>query len=118
MFLDAKNVGGDSKYIKTFMEVAEDVIIEYRDKTGTIHNHTLFFQEIPSCGDSGYTFDACKRLAEEYVQAVIDSLHAMFPNMRVFNATKFSALFLILWSYHFYIGMHTYGYKSCLITFV
>jgi hypothetical protein len=31
---------------------------------------------------------------------------------------KFSALFLILWSCHFYIGMHTYGYKSCLITFV
>jgi hypothetical protein len=63
MFLDAENFGGDSKYIKTFMEVAEDGIIEYRDKTGTIHNHTLFFQEIPSCGDSGYTFDACKRLA-------------------------------------------------------
>ena len=88
MFLDAKNFGGDLKYIKTFMEVAEDGIIEYRDKTGTIHNHTLLFQEIPSCGDSGYTFDACKRLAEEYVQVVIDSLHARFPYMRVFNATK------------------------------
>ena len=34
------------------------------------------------------TFDACKRLAEEYVQAIIDSLHAKFPDMRVFNATK------------------------------
>jgi hypothetical protein len=91
MFLDAENFGGDSKYIKTFMEVAEDGIIEYRDKTGTIHNHTLFFQEIPSCGDSGYTFDACKRLVEEYVQVVIDSLHVRFPNMRVFNATKISS---------------------------
>jgi hypothetical protein len=77
IFLDAENFGGDSKFIKTFMEVAEDEIIEYRDKTGTIHNHTLLFQEIPSCGDSGYTFDACKRLAEEHVQVVIDSLHAM-----------------------------------------
>jgi hypothetical protein len=27
----------------------------------------LLFQEISSCGDSGYTFDACKRLAKEYV---------------------------------------------------
>jgi hypothetical protein len=45
------------------MEVAKDGIIEYRDKTGTIHNHTLLFQEIPSCGDSCYTFDVCKRLA-------------------------------------------------------
>jgi hypothetical protein len=88
MFLDAENFGGDSKYIKTFMKVAEDGIIEYRDKTGTIHSHTLFFQEIPSCGDSGYTFDACKRLAKEYVQAVIDSLHARFLDMQVFNATK------------------------------
>ena len=51
MFLDAKNFGGDSKYVKTFMEVAEDGIIGYRDKTVIIHNHTLFFQEIPSCGD-------------------------------------------------------------------
>jgi hypothetical protein len=88
MFLDAENFGGDSKYIKTFMEVAEDGIIEYRDKTGTIHSHTLLFQEIPSCGDSGYTFDACKRLAEEYVQAIIDSLHARFSDMQVFDATK------------------------------
>jgi hypothetical protein len=88
MFLDAENFGGDSKYIKTFMEVAEDGIIEYRDKIGTIHIHTLFFQEIPSCGDSGYIFYVCKRLAEEYVQAVIDFLHARLPNMRVFNSTK------------------------------
>jgi hypothetical protein len=76
------------KYIKTFVEVAKDGIIEYRDKTGTIYNHTLFFQENPGCGDSGYTFDACKRLAKEYVQVVIDSLHAKFPDMRVFDATK------------------------------
>jgi hypothetical protein len=26
----------------------------------------LLFQDIPSCGDAGYTFDACKRLGEEY----------------------------------------------------
>jgi hypothetical protein len=76
------------KDFHAFMEVTENGNIEYRDKTGTIHNHTLLFQEIPSCGDSGYTFDACKRLAEEYVQAVIDSLHARLPDMRVFNATK------------------------------
>ena len=31
---------------------------------------------------------------------------------------KFLALFLIPWSYHFYIGMHNYGYKFYLITFV
>ena len=73
MFLNAENFGDDLKYINTFMEVAEDGIIEYRDNTGTIHNHTLLFQEIPSCGDSGYTLDACKRLAEEYVQDVIDA---------------------------------------------
>ena len=88
IFLYAENFGGDSKYIKIFMEVAKDGIIEYREKTSIIHSHTLFFQEIPSCGDSGYTFDACKRLAEEYVQAIIDFLHVRFPNMRVFNATK------------------------------
>ena len=70
------------------MEVAEDGIVESRDKTGTIHNHTLFFQKIPSCGDSGYTFDARKRLAKEYVQIVVDSLHARFPYMQVFNTTK------------------------------
>jgi hypothetical protein len=52
----------------------------------------ILFQEIPSCGDSGYTFDAGKRLAKEYVQVVIDSLHARFPDMRVFNATKIFSL--------------------------
>ena len=96
MVLDAENFGGDLKYVKTFREVAKDGIIEYRDKTGTIHSHTLFFQEIPSCGDSGYTFDACKRLAKEYVQVVIDSLHVRFSNIRVFNATKnFSSIFIL-----------------------
>jgi hypothetical protein len=110
MFLDAENFGGDSKYVKTFMEVAEDGIIEYRDKTGTIHSHTFVFQEISSCGDSGYTFDACKRLAEEYVQAVIDSLHARFPDMREFNATKnFSPISypmelpLLYWNAHLWL---------------
>ena len=88
IFLDAENFGGDSKYIKTFMEVAEDGIIEYRHKTGTIHNHTLIFQWIPSCGDSGYIFYVCKSLVEEYVQVVIDSLHAMLLDMRILNATK------------------------------
>ena len=88
MFVDAKNFGGDLKYIKTFIEVAEDGDIQYRDKTGTIHNHTLFFQKIPSRGDSGYIIYACKRLVEEYVQVVIDSLHAKFLDMRVFNVTK------------------------------
>ena len=52
MFLDAKNFGVDSKYINTFMDVAQDEIIEYRNKIGTIHTHSLFFQEILSCEDS------------------------------------------------------------------
>ena len=31
---------------------------------------------------------------------------------------KFSVLFFIPWSCHFYIGMHNYDYKFCSITFV
>ena len=63
MFLDVENFGFDSKYVKIFMDVAQDGTIEYRDKTGTIHTHSLFFQEIPSCRDSGGFFYACKELA-------------------------------------------------------
>ena len=88
MFLDAENFGVDSKYVKIFMDVAQDGTIKYRDKTGTIHSQSLFFQEIPNCGDSRGSFDACKELAQEYVQVVIDALHVRFPDMRVFNATK------------------------------
>ena len=36
----------------------------------------------------GGSFDSCKDLAQEYVQAFIDALHVRFPDMRVFNATK------------------------------
>ena len=57
-------------------------------KTGTIHTHSLPFQEIPICVDLGGSFDSCKELAQEYVQVVIDALHVRFPNMQVFNATK------------------------------
>ena len=70
------------------MDVAEDRTIEYRDKTGTIHTHSLLFQEIPNCGDSGGSFDAYKELVQKYVQVVIDALYVKFPDMRVFNATK------------------------------
>ena len=70
------------------MDVAQDGTIEYKDKTSTIHTHSLFFQKIPNCGDSGSSFHACKELAQEYVQAIIDALHVRFPDMRVFNATK------------------------------
>ena len=88
MFLDAENFGVDSKYVKIFMDVAQDGTIEYRNKTNTIHTHSLFFQEIPNCGDSGGSFHACKELAQEYVQAIIDALHVRFLDMWVFNATK------------------------------
>ena len=88
MFLDAENFGVDFKYVKILMDVAQDGIIEYRDKTGTIHTHSLLFQKIPNCGDLGGSFHACKELAQEYVQVVIDALHVRFPNIHVFNATK------------------------------
>ena len=88
MFLDAENLGVDFKYVKIFMDVAEDGTIEYRDKIGIIYTHSLLFQEIPSCGDSRGLFDACKELTQKYVQTVIDSLHVRFLDMRVFNATK------------------------------
>ena len=81
MFMDAENFGAISKYVKTFMDVAHDRTIEYRDKTGTIHINTVFSKEISSCEDLGGSFDACKELAQQYVQAVIDSLHVSFPNM-------------------------------------
>ena len=112
MFLDAENFGVNSKYVKIFMDVAQDGTIEYRDKTSTIHTHSFLFQEIPNCGDSEGSFDACKELAQEYVQAVIDVLHVRCGYLM---PLKFSALFLIPWSCHFYIGMHNYGYKFCLI---
>ena len=88
MFLDAENFGVESKYVKIFMDVAQDGTIEYRDKIGIVHTHALLFQEIPNCGDSGGSFHACKELAQEYVQAIIDALHVRFPDMQVFNATK------------------------------
>jgi hypothetical protein len=53
------------------------------------HSHPYFtFPRNSKLWRFGLYFDACKRLVEEYVQAVIDSLHARFRDMRVFNATK------------------------------
>ena len=89
MFLDVENFGVDSKYVRTFMDVAHGGTIEYREKIRIIHTHSFFFfQEIPSCGDLKGLFDACKELTQQYVQVVSDSLHLKFPNMRIFNATK------------------------------
>ena len=113
MFLDAKNFGARFKYVKTFMNITHDKTIEYRNKTNIIHTHYLLFQEIPNCRNLEGLFDAHKDLAHQYVQAVINSLHAMFPNMRVFNA-----LFFIPWNNHFYIIILNHNYKFCFITFV
>jgi hypothetical protein len=118
MFLDAENFGGDSKYIKTFIEVAEDGFIEYKDKTGTIHNLLCFsnkFQVVEIRAillmlARGWQKNIYKLLSIPYMPSSLICGYSTPP--------KYSTLFLILWSCHFYIGMHTYGYKSCLITFV
>ena len=44
--MDIENFGVDSKYVRTFMDIAHGGTIEYRDKIHIIHTHSLFFQEI------------------------------------------------------------------------
>jgi hypothetical protein len=88
MFLNVENFGADSKYLKAFMDVGDGGIIQYRDLTGTIHTHYLLFDEIPGYGDLDGSFNACKDLAWEYVQRIIDSLYSSFFDIWIFNATK------------------------------
>ena len=108
MFSNAENFGGNSKYMKTFMEVAEDGIIEYRDKTGIIHNHTLFFQDIPCCEVRAILLMLARGWQKNMYKASSIPYMSCSLIYGYLTPPKFSALFLILWSCHFYVGMHTY----------
>ena len=115
MFLDAENFGVDSKYVKIFMDVAQDGTIKYRDKTGTIHTHSLLFQEfqivkiweVPLMLVRNWHNNMFKLLSMHYMLGSLICGYSM--------PLKFSALFLIPWCCHFYIGMHNYDYKFFLI---
>ena len=47
--LDAENFGANSKYVKTFVDVAQNGTTKYKDNIGTIHIQFLIFQKVPSC---------------------------------------------------------------------
>ena len=73
--------------------------IEICDKEGLVHRHELRFVAIPyACGDYVDTqkqswkpciegsVESCKQLANDYVQALVESLNGRFPDLSFFNS--------------------------------